>query len=346
MSSGAPREIGTTIKYPSVALLCVDSSDQQRFSDAGIRIDDNTPSQIYINRGRPMIFGYVTRLALTEMDVVWDTPNINQKNNTLTIAVYGMSDATPPVYTAPVYIRAILTPNFYDNEDLATELQSKISASISAFGLSSICSITVGATLDGRFDFNQTSLYPSGRPKTAFSFVNGSANSSVTGFSSEEYDALYTIGIAATAVKATRLIGGVAPMCYTPYVDVVSNLLTKNQNVVDGVSSQKVTSSKLARIYFSNENIQNVQTENTDTLVSNMIGTKPFLLRREFKFPKQILWNATENVDVIDIQVLDYKGNPVFIEPVFTTTPGEDNLSTVFQSANTVFRFTLQATEV
>ena len=355
MSSGAPREIGTAIRYPSVALLCVDSADSERMSNAGIRIDDNSPSSIYINRGRPMLFGYMTRLALTEMDICWDTPNVNSLNNELTIALYPYSDATPPVIGAPVYTRIALPVGWYDNHFMAQALETALNANAQV--IANNLSFDVSFTKNGNFRFQQTSVYaPSNKTRGAFAFIGSLASQTVTGLAPLEYDLLYTLGISPSGVKATDFTGGVAPMCYTPYVDVVSNLLTKNQNVIDGVSSKKVTSSKLARIYFSNENIQNVQVYNgipsegqdiSGAIVSNMIGTKPFLMRREFKFPKQIAWNATENVDVIDIQVLDYKGNPVFIEPI--TDVGDttaNNENDVFQTSNTVFRFTLQATEV
>jgi hypothetical protein len=142
-------------------------------------------------------------------------------------------------------------------------------------------------------------------------------------------------------------------MIQTPYIDVVSNLLTKNQNVADGTSAKQVTGSKLARIYFTNEEIRNEHPDfesGSDLVgVNNTIGVRPFRFRREFIFPKQIQWNNTENIDAIDIQVLDYKGNEIRIEEQITTnltTPSPDNTITVFERNNTSFQFTIQVTEV
>jgi hypothetical protein len=336
MSSGSPIEKGTPIRYPSVALLCVDSADTEKFNSAGFRIDDNSPSRIYINKQRPLLFGYMTRLALTEMDIQWDIPNVNSRNNTLKVRLFAYTDATPPVVTSTVSTYTF-TPGYYTHLELATALQTKLTAD--AFTIANGLTFVVDVTAAGAFEITQTAQYaPSNRFKGAFQFLR----------SGNQYDLLDPMGISPVDKRFTTFTSGLAPMSYTPYVDVVSNLLTKNQNVQDGVTNDNYTSSKLARIYFSNEQIEDITPEVTSNKDTNFIGTSPFFCRREFKFPKQIQWNNTENVDVIDIQVLDYKGNPVFIEPVTVIDENsQDALNEeIGYQESTVFRFTIQATEV
>lgn len=357
MSSGSPVEHGTTIRQPSVALLCVDSDDQQKFSADGFRIDSETPSRIYINKQRPLMFGYMTRLALSEMNIQWDTPNVNKSNNTLTMALYSATDATPPVVAFQDYIRIDILEGFYSPDELATAIENKLNADadVIANGLS----FTVTYDNDQcNFSIVQTAVYGSGRLKGFFQIINGSAPRSLTGLDKLSDDILYCIGMDAvdrdsngTALPYySRITGGLAPMLYTPYVDVVSNLLTKNQNVSDGSTSTIYTASKLARIYFSNEVIETRHdnlVSGTDVVsVCNIPGTRPCIFRREFKVPKQIQWNSTENVDAIDIQVLDYKGNPVVIQDQITTgvNPATNAIS-VFETSNTSFQFTLQISE-
>jgi hypothetical protein len=338
MSSGSPQETGIPVRYPSVALLCVDSSDTELFNSSGYRIDDTSPSQIYINKQRPLMFGYMTRLALTEMDVVWDVPNINRRNNTITFKLYAYQDQYPlpvPTMTTSTYV---IPPGFYNNDDLADTIETALNADV--FSIANGLNFSVTVTPTGAFDIRQTSQYAiTNRFKGGFQVIKTPGN---------EYDLLDLMGLTPVNTIFTNLTGGVAPMCYTPFVDVVSNLLTKNQNVTDGATTTKVTGSKLARIYFSNEQIQNVVPTATDTLNNNLIGTTPFFFRREFNFPKQIQWNSTENIDVIDIQVLDYKGNPVYIEP---TIVKDDNTQPLLNEyiayqEGTIFRFTIMATEV
>jgi len=357
MSSGSPQEVGTVIRQPSVALLCVDSDDQQKFNADGFRIDTETPGRIYINKQRPLMFGYMTRLALSEMNIQWDTPNVNKSNNTLTMALYSATDATPPVVALQDYIRIELTSAFYSPDELATEIAQELNADpdVIANGLTFTCSYDDEQC---HFSISQTASYPSTRLKGFFQIISGSAQKALTGLDKLSDDLLYCIGMDAINKDSlgnavpyySRIVGGLAPMLYTPYVDVVSNLLTKNQNVSDGSTSTVYTASKLARIYFSNEAIETRHDDlesGVDVVsVCNIPGTRPCIFRREFKVPKQIQWDSTENVDAIDIQVLDYKGNPIVIEDQFTTSSNAlTNGISVFETSNTSFQFTLQITE-
>ena len=346
MSSGAPIEHGTPVRYPAVALMCVDSEDGKEFDTDKYRIDSNRPSQIYINRQRPVMFGYMTRLALTEMNIQWDTPNVNNLNNTLTIRTWSGVDASGnPISTG--YHRITIDADFYTQSELATEVQTALTDLSGATG-----GLTFQVTFDTSslgFTIVQTALDPSGNVKGYFSIVPGDAPQSLTGLPSKQYDLLYMMGFEALAsLKNTYysiLYGAYAPMIYTPYIDVVSNLLTKNQNVSDGSTSKRYTGSKLARIYFSNEYVNNRAT--TDVSGNETIGIRPCKFRREFITPKQIQWNNTENVDIVDIQVLDYKGNPITIEDEYTEIPetGIGEIAIV-QKSNTAFQFTIQITEI
>jgi archaellin len=135
-------------------------------------------------------------------------------------------------------------------------------------------------------------------------------------------------------------------MCYTPYVDIVSNIMTKNQAVQDNDSTLRNGTAKLARIYLRNENIENCfDTDDAGNITKcNIIGCRPFSFRREFKTPKVIMWNTTENVDVIDLQVIDRLGFPIYIETVDPRTTVEGQIFAKFgNTAN--FQFTIQASE-
>ena len=357
MSSGAPIEHGTQIRMPSTALMLVNSDDQQRFDANGYRIDNEQPGRIYINKQRPIMFGYMTRLALTEMNIQWDTPNVNSTNNTMTLALYSSTDSATPTVALQDYTRVELLSGFYTPDELATDLQSELNlnSEVVANGLTFSVSYD---DRDGSFRINQTATYGSGRVKGYFKIISGLAPTSLTGLPQKQDDLLYCMGIQSVTKAGVEPVGyysvingAYAPMLYTPYVDVVSNLLTKNQNVTDGTTSSLVTSSKLARIYLSNEAIINrhgdLETGTDVTTVCNIVGTRPITFRREFKTPKQIQWNTTENVDIIDIQVLDYKGNVIVIEEesTYEATPAT-NVVVVTERNNTSFQFTVQITEV
>jgi hypothetical protein len=353
MSSGAPVETGMPIRYPSVALMCVDSEDGKIFDSDKYRIDSNRPSQIYINNQRPIMFGYMTRLALTEMNIQWDTPNVNSLNNTLTLKLYSATyDVSGNVVTTTVlgYERYTLDPGFYTQGELASFLQTQINAGTIVTANSMTFTVEYGVA-SKNFAIKQTAVDPSGNPVGLFTLVPGDAPLSLTGLPAKQYDLLYLMGLESSSILKNsaykEIYGAYAPMIYTPYIDVVSNLLTKNQNVSDGSTSKIYTGSKLARVYFSNEMINNSDNDildpsGNDIFQNNTIGITPFRFRREFITPKQIQWNNTENVDVVDIQVLDYKGNPVTIEETFVAPQ-----PTIIElQNNTAFQFTIQITEV
>jgi hypothetical protein len=151
-------------------------------------------------------------------------------------------------------------------------------------------------------------------------------------------------------------------MQYTPFIDIESNFLTKNQSVADNDSSRRGGGpGKLARIYLANEdcvprlisasyNASNVLVSSSD----NAIGTRPFTFRREFRFPKQIQWNNTENIDVVDLRVLDHRGHILWTGDIRTAMgiiTEEDGVPIdptveAFVGNNTTFQFTIQTTEV
>lgn len=334
MSSGAPREEGTSVRYPSVALLCVNSADAEVFNRiTGERQDNNYPNRVYINNNRPLMFGYMTRVALTEVNLQWDTPNVNPENNTITINVNNNITSTSQT------LRSTIPTGWYKPTELATRLQAQLNADWATF-LHSIAgqtpwevtvdvktlAITIAAsTPDAPTDFD------------AFSFYIVPCGAKNVGLQPLQLDLTDMLGLTPSQDAAQdwyEITGGYASYQYTPYVDIVSNLLTKNQNVNDGDTTKQCVSSKLARLYLSNQDIVN-RTED------NIIGCRPFVFRREFQYPKQIQWNTTENIDVIDIAVLDFRGNPIFITPIFTNT---DTQAEIGNTAD--FMFTVQVTEV
>lgn len=354
-------ETGTPIRYPSVALLCVDSADQNRFDANKFRIDTETPSRIYINNQRPLMFGYMTRIALTEMNIQWDTPNVNNLNNTMTLALYS-STAIPGDVILQDYIRVSVPVGFYSPDALSSALQTELNTNTDVINNGLVFQVTYDDE-GAFFSITQTAVYPAGNLKGYFKIIPGGAPSSLTGLPPLQYDLLYTMGIEAVTKPGpepvgfySTLRGGLATMLYTPYIDVVSKSLTSNQNVSDGATSKTYTSSKLARIYFSNETIilpsEALPTGSIESDVSsicNIIGTRPCIFRREFRTPKQIQWNSTENIDFVDIEVLDYKGNPITIEEQYEYQEGNVVIGqpiSVNERSNSQFQFTIMVTEV
>jgi hypothetical protein len=364
MSTGAPIEKGTPIRYPSTALLCVDSADSETYDrTTGFRIASTAPSQIFINNMQPIVNGYMTRLALTEVNIQWATPNVNALNNTLTLQYFNNSNVLQGT------VRLLIDEGFYTGFGLAQAITSDLNNNQELedfFGVETFaCSYGgLNETNTNRANLTVTSTNPRFEISTTstngkFAIVPGGISYSTLGLPPVSEDLTNMMGltpsikVGQTLVPYSSVVGGFASMQYTPYIDIVSYLLTKNQNVRDGTTKRaQIGGGILARVYFGNQDWVNktasVSYDSSgvpisDSVTDSTIGTSPCVANRQFSSPKQIQWNSTENVDIIDIQILDYKGNLVPIEPL-TTRYDDVNLLVVSNTAD--IQMTFQVTEV
>ena len=358
--SGVPVEDATTFRNPSVALLCVNSADAEIFNKTtGARVDDKTPAEIYINYGKPFLFGYMTRLALTEVNINWATPNVNPLNNNLTIQVDNITT------DESLILRITIPVGFYTPSELALAVQTQFTDAFGDFlnlGAHAVDPIEVN-WINQSSSFNILVVEPNVWDEFSIRILSSSVFRPVgasvpVALPSLDYDLTDMMGLTqveAGAVSFKAIVGGYASMLYTPYIDIVSSILTKNQNVQDGDTFKLSSTAKLTRLYLSNENIVGryeklVPVYNASGVITsadyetNIIGCRPFCFKREFQTPKQISWNTTENVDVMDLSVLDYKGNPVYITPKAQIDTTE--LPDALQVGNTAdFQFTIMASE-
>lgn len=341
MSSGAPLETGQTVRYPSQSLLCVSTEDGFQYKPSTHElIEGPNKANITINRGRTIVSGQLTRLALTECQIEWNVPNVNENNNTLII------DLQDEQGIHVKYVLITVPVGFYGPVRLIRRLEQLINANtiISDYFAALSPPITgpwfevfladangdpyitaVGAE-DGTLVTNTPivgmRLKDAAIAGARFNIVSSSASSALTGLPTYRNDLTDMLGWTPSDGGNrgyVSYVGGFATFQYTPYIDLVSRTLTKNQKVNDADSSENSLPNKLARIYFNNEEMTKFTASATyatvddvpGTLVEyddNVIGTSPFSFRREFKFPKQIQWNTEQYIDIIELQILDYRG--------------------------------------
>lgn len=313
---------GMPIRQPSVALFTVDTADRYKLNRDGFRIDTEPVNNIYINKQQSVINGFFTRIALTELNMPWDIPNVNGYNNTFSVG--GLNTALNPV---PIEVTVSIPIDFYTGTELATALTSALNAKMTALGSDYPTSYdwTVAFnTATGRFTISADGGIFKLAPKN-----NASRD-----------DLLNMMGFGGLSVEADLLvayesfISSPATMLYTPYFDIVSKQLTKKQQVGDSGTSYQTGSSLLARIYLTPDGL--VPVDYTDQL-----GCTPFTIHKEFRVPKQIYWDTKEFVNVIDLTLIDYKGNVLYEEP-------NTVLSNVFNvgSGNANWQLTFQVSEV
>ena len=302
MSSGAMREEGQPIRYPSASLLCCNTNDAfQRLPGSQLIVEGPNPSNCVINLGRTILAGLVRRLALTECNVQWDVPNVNELNQTLTIEVANTAGVSQ------FFARAVLSAGFKTAPDIVEQLQ---------IALNSIPQVTsfLGADAFQVYMPNAdgfpviTGTGPAGVTRTtniprvvialssaaaaigSFRILPSTAASSVTGLPQLRDDLTTMLGIIPTdsAQKYYKEIEGTyASFQYTPFVDIVSRTLTKNQKVADSDTGSIVSPQKLARLYLANEAIVPFFASATynssgsmNATDDNVIGSSPFTFRR------------------------------------------------------------------
>jgi hypothetical protein len=90
---------------------------------------------------------------------------------------------------------------------------------------------------------------------------------------------------------------------YTDYIDIVSHKLCGAQYVRDGNTNQNVVRRDIvARVYVADEISAQGNYE---------IGSRPFLIHRQFKCPKTMYWTVERSIDTIDLELYDMFGQPL-----------------------------------
>jgi hypothetical protein len=98
-----------------------------------------------------------------------------------------------------------------------------------------------------------------------------------------------------------------ASMTYTQYLDIASNTLTTYQELADTTTFELVRRQIICRVYITDESSSFPQTD--------LPGTRPFIIHRQFVNPKSLKWNGKDSVSRIDIQIYDDNGEPAYIPP-------------------------------
>lgn len=300
----------TTIQFPSQVQLLINSAD--RNFAVGSKVTQDIPlNNFVITKNQNLLQGQFQRLTLTSIRFPWQFPNITTRNQTLWAS-----------FDAGVSWTAINVPlGFWDGTDLATYLQ--LALRVAPAG-SATLTVTY-STKTQKFvitDVAATSLSlqnynPLTQPLPPF---NSPSLLKTLGFLT------YFQGPVSTDLSSVPLVSGVAPLTYTDYIDICSEQLTLLQTVKDMPTTQGIPrQSVICRVFLADENSANSP--------SDVKGTFPFIIHRQFANPKIIRWENDRSVGQIDIQLYDMYGNLLelpllLLDPnppaVFTPAPLQD----------------------
>lgn len=272
----------------SSALFTIDSRDGIRTAN-GFVVAPQNAYDINIQKSQQLFSGAVQRLALTEINMPWNIPNVNPYNNVLFIE---KQDGTEYSITIPV--------NFYS----PTELASMVEVQLNDDAILGLTSWTCSWDADlNKFEIqsNDFTVGLRWRINPKLGLAKGSFDGTQRSSTVAEMMGFDTTG----PQYYFSVVGSHPTMLYTAYVDVVSSILCKHQDVRDTSTNYFTGANILARIYIAPDRYYSI----TDT---NIIGTRPFQLHYEFPVPKEIQWSPDEFLPSCNIRLQDDKGNLLY----------------------------------
>jgi hypothetical protein len=310
---------GQPIRQPATAVLTIDTADRQAPATTLV-------NNIYINKQQTLMEGFFTRIALTEINYTWNIPNVNDRNNTISVNVQvpGEGEFLP--------VKATIETGFYTPDELATAVEAALEAAADA-------AYPAGAPYTFQVDYDDTTR--------TFSIDNNNLPFELSfGGTREGANLLWMMGFPGTTFESdsgqiTKYTGTFAPMIYTTYFDIVSQQLTKKQNVRDNSTSVNTGNNLLARIYLTPDGLVKA----TPTDQADIVGCRPFTVYREFQNPKQIYWDTKEFINVVDLSLRDRWGNLLFESSSTETEIAPGDFEINVGSGYTNFQLTLQITE-
>ena len=281
---------GIPQRPPASAYLMVDSTDRQP-RDAVFNVPIASPANdFYINRNQALLFGYFTRLAITQLQFDWSVQTIMTGVNDTFVINYGGTN-----------YEVKLDNGYYNPTTLAAEVETQLQA-IGA--LAAFTCIWNPLYQSLQIDSNVAS------PGGDFFFVTPSDGPLLSPpVSNQVLTRTYrTLGVGnnntgITSPPTNTQFLGTPKLIMTDYVDIVSRNLTKYQRVKDTDTAPLNNKSYLiARVYLCPPG-QRVITD-----ASGGLGDSPFFICVDYNTPKHIKWSPGEPVSQIDLQVLDQYG--------------------------------------
>ena len=284
-------------RTPANQYLSLNSKD--RFNTASTGVYNYQPwNRFKLQRPQNLMTSFATRMVVSEINMPWYVPNINNLTNTIWINSE-LATAENPRTTFTVTL-----PNgFYTPAELVTALNTALNGTLPITGTNATGTLLNSPTVSYA---NSTFIWtPSVGAGGAFTLcwfnpvTNPSAPSSSVYQSSTSLGKLMGIYYSqySSDYATLALTGAISSGVYTQYVDFVSDKLHQYTLVRDGSSDNYFNRNLILRLYISDETSMTVQ------------GTAPFNIHRQFKNPKAVMFNKDAIIDWLDVALYDEWGN-------------------------------------
>ena len=316
-SNTAYPDEGVVARQPATTLLCVDSEDRKAFTSgdisgqaAGVRIDTQPMTDFTIYNKQSIGDGYIKRVGLTEVNMDWNFPTVqNGVNDIFRLWVYNRD-----ISAAPYAVNIGIDEDWYTPIELAAQITTQIQADIS--GVSDLSNTNIIMRTDPKdatfilADFSSNAVFQFNNPLDPW--ANPQAPDLIwrtIGWNNLAQNSQIDLsGGNMQFTRYDRLYGSFAPMISTRFVDITSSQITKKQEMRDGSTqtAEQFNNGLLARIYLTPNIVEN--RFDVSGVGCNILGTRPFQMNKVFQVPKYIYWDAREFINTIDIQMRDDRG--------------------------------------
>jgi hypothetical protein len=282
---------GVPTRPPASAHMMVSSTDRYNtFFDR--LVSPTTSADWKMNKAYNLLYGYFTRMAITQIQFEWFIPTIVEGKN---------SDMFLTIDDVQIYIT--IPTGFYSPTTLAAEIQTLVRADAD---YDADWNFTVTGTTDA-FVFDVDSPYEitfeAPYPDDVSSEAIAINRLYLTmGFYEDNFE------------PADRIVTGIPLMLYTRYLDICSSRLTNYQKVKDATTMpNNLTQDVIARVYP----VPPGQSK-SESFVENTFDV-PFTLCIDYNTPKHIRWSPDQAVNNFDIRVFDEFGELMYWSPEYAS---------------------------
>lgn len=293
-------ETATLVKTSSSQYFLLNSAD--RLQNASLSPFNQLSVQAWndfqLQKPSALMNAFASRIAICEVRFPWAIPNISANNNLFYI--YDIVATTS--YQIDVSV------GFYTPTELIAAINTALDTALGAGVV--VCSYD---STNQVYSFDSATIafaigyVPFGDPENALDYyVNKASLMKTMGFQLNQFGLPYGVAGGPVAGMTTNTT-------YTDYVDICSNRLMMNTDVQDGTSANVASkTSVMTRVFLADE---------SSLTTVEPIGSRPFLIHRQFVTPKNTKWNPDQFIDYLDITVNDMYGQLIPL-PTYTLPPG------------------------
>ena len=341
-----PEKKARTIRWPKTAELHLDSLD--RYNSATVPILSggfganllqdqaqwvgrlyaanavNATNNCLIQTRRNLIYGYMSRVALTQFSINYNVPTVVTGYNDTFAFQAGIGTTT---YTTTI------PRGHYNVVELAAAMQTAIRA---VGGGSVYPALTVVAPTNqgsGALTTTTTGFTINTNAATTFFFVTAGTNRVAADSSGRFYRLIGANRISFGLTPAIALTPATSPDATSPqvsfemgvpnlrptdYIDIISQALTNYKDTKDANSSIQAPGSVLGRVWLT-EAVVNSAATGQSFADPNILGTAPVSFTKTWVNPNWSQWSPNSAINSVDITLLDMWGEPLFWSPSFPT---------------------------